>query len=390
MTDKKVAPKKTATKKPVAKVKPTELAVVQKLTLDNFNKVGAIKPVVDAIKEHYAGLVFDMTTKEGRTECTTTLKEMKANSDAIFSTRKSIADDIKQLPKIVDAEGKYALDELTKFIAEVGQPLTEWKAKEKAKKLQKQIEADREVALGMMETFFLKRERDEMFIEKGEAFLKAEADFLAQEEAKKAVADGIAAQKLATENAQLLQKQAEKDAEKAKAANQKIKDDAAAAQLAWEAGQADRDEQARLDEIKRCVDANYSSLATYDQNIRMCQSFEILEQNSGIFAGLKVCDYGYIQEKADALIRTIEAKDTELRNRFSNEAKQRELEALARKVSIVFPNEVVEKTVMNHLINAIDQCGLLWKKVGKDTLNVTEQVVIEQAATVDQSEWDLQ
>lgn len=383
----KVTPtKKTSTKKAVA-VKPTELAVVRKLTIDNFKTPGAIKETVDAVKAHYEGLVFDMSTKESRAECTAVLKEIKTNADVIFNTRKGIADEIKSLPKIVDAEGKYAKDELDKFIAKVGAPLAEWKQAEKDKKaakerekLQKQIDSDREIALMMME-------RDLMFIEKGEAFMKAEAEHAAAEKAKQDVADQIENQRLAAENAKLLQKQAEKAAADAKAANEKIKADAEAAKIAWEAGAAEREAKAKADEIKRCIDANYSSLMTYKQNIEMCQSFDVLEKNSGIFAGLKVCQYGYLQEKANILIEDIIAIDQALRNRFSNEQKQRELDALIKKVHIIFPNDEVEKMVMNDLINCITTHGLLWEKQGDNTLNIK---LPEVKPVEPVNEWDLQ
>lgn len=380
------APEKATTSKAIVKTEPKELSVVRKLTIDNFNKAGAIKETVDAVKEHYKDLVFDTSTKEGRESCAAVLKEIKTNSNVIFDTRKSIAAELKLLPKIVDAEGKYAKDELDAFIAEIGKPLAKWKEEEKAKKLQKQVDAEHEIALIMNEKFDRDLERDQLFIEKGEAFMQAEAEHEAAEKAKE---DAIAlneTNRLALENARLLQEQAvneaalEKEkADQAIAANAKIQEQANEQQLAWQAGEEERKAKAAHDAKKLLIDSNYSQLVIYHQNIQLCQSIDILNNNVGIFNNLRKFDFGYQQHQANELINKIVEIDTNLRAHFL-------AESLKVKVHIEFPNEAVSISVMNTIIDSIVANGFLWEKQGHDTLIVKEKEIVPQTKT---NEWSL-
>lgn len=150
----------------------SELIVVeQQDALSVFSTPGAIAPLLEQIKTKALDYTPDVSTDKGRKAIASQAYKVAQTKSYLDGIGKGLVDDLKDLPRRVDASRKEARDYLDALKDEVRKPLTEWeeeqeriaaekKAADSAAALAIQVEADHEIAL-ILNADFDRRKREE-------------------------------------------------------------------------------------------------------------------------------------------------------------------------------------------------------------------------------------
>ncbi|AYH33265.1 hypothetical protein F6Q07_22925 [Pectobacterium parmentieri] len=166
----------------------TDLVVIEKSTaLDVFKSSDSVEDIISKVEREVESFVADVNTTKGRKDIASMAYKVAQSKTYLDGLGKDLVAELKEVPKLIDANRKTVRDRLDALRDKVRQPLTEWeaeqeriKAEEEAKRaaeeLAKQVEADHEIALLMNEKF----DRD-----LAEAKAEAERQRIAHEEALK-------------------------------------------------------------------------------------------------------------------------------------------------------------------------------------------------------------
>ncbi|EMT6577476.1 cell envelope biogenesis protein TolA [Providencia rettgeri] len=251
-----------------------ELVVIEQATaLDLFTAPEKVNQMLAHIKtlaeEEQKELDGDLSVAKNRKAFASLAYKVTQTKTAIDKAGKLVVDDLKELPKKVDAARKLFRDELDSLSDGIRKPLTEWeeqeKAREEAEALKKQIEIDHEEALQMNELFDLRKAEEERQRIAREEEMKRQAAEQARLEAERKAQQEIeaAAQrereaKEAAERAEREKQEAIQRAEKAaKEAKEKAERDAKEAQE-----RAEREKQAAIEaERKKALESEQARLA---------------------------------------------------------------------------------------------------------------------------------
>lgn len=251
-----------------------ELVVIEQATaLDLFTAPEKVNQMLAHIKmlaeEEQKELDGDLSVAKNRKAFASLAYKITQTKTAIDKAGKLVVDDLKELPKKVDAARKLFRDELDSLSDGIRKPLTEWeeqeRAREEAEALKKQIEIDHEEALQMNELFDLRKAEEERQRIAREEEMKRQAAEQARLEAERKAQQEIeaAAQrereaKEAAERAEREKQEAIQRAEKvAKEAKEKAERDAKEAQE-----RAEREKQAAIEaERKKALEAEQARLA---------------------------------------------------------------------------------------------------------------------------------
>ncbi|KDC23950.1 hypothetical protein L505_3678 [Bordetella bronchiseptica F4563] len=113
----------------------TELAELppQETALEVYSKPSGLEPWLDKIRAEVAGHVPDMSTKKGREATASLAFKVRKSKTALDALGKQLVDELKDVPKRIDAERKRMRDTLDALAEEVRAPLTEWEQAEEAR-----------------------------------------------------------------------------------------------------------------------------------------------------------------------------------------------------------------------------------------------------------------
>lgn len=251
-----------------------ELVIIEQATaLDLFTAPEKVNQMLEHIKslaeEEQKELDGDLSVAKNRKAFASLAYKVTQTKTAIDKAGKLVVDDLKELPKKVDAARKLFRDELDSLSDGIRKPLTEWeeqeKAREEAEALKKQIELDHEEALQMNELFDLRKAeeerkriaREEEMKRQAAEQARLEAECKAQQEIEAAVQREREA-KEAAERAEREKQEAIQRAEQAaKEAKEKAERDAKEAQE-----RAEREKQLAIEaERKKAREAEQARLA---------------------------------------------------------------------------------------------------------------------------------
>ncbi|HHR5847306.1 TPA: cell envelope biogenesis protein TolA [Providencia alcalifaciens] len=220
-------------------------------------------------EEERKELDSDLSVAKNRKAFASLAYKVTQTKTAIDKAGKLVVDDLKELPKKVDAARKLFRDELDLLSDDIRKPLTEYeleeKAREEAEALKKQVEIDHEEALQINELFDLRKAEEERQRIAREEELKRQAAEQARLEAERKAQQEIeaAAQrereaKEAAERAEREKQEAIQRAEQAaKEAKEKAERDAKEAKE-----RAEREKQAAIEsERKKALEAEQARLA---------------------------------------------------------------------------------------------------------------------------------
>lgn len=251
-----------------------ELVVIEQATaLDLFTAPEKVNQMLEHIKslaeEERKELDSDLSVVKNRKAFASLAYKVTQTKTAIDKAGKLVVDDLKELPKKVDAARKLFRDELDSLSDGIRKPLTEWeeqeKAREEAEALKKQIEVDHEEALQMNELFDLRKAEEERKRIAREEEMKRQAAEQARLEAERKAQQEIEAAvrrereaKEAAERAEREKQEAIQRAEQAaKEAKEKAERDAKEAQE-----RAEREKQLAIEaERKKAQEAEQARLA---------------------------------------------------------------------------------------------------------------------------------
>ncbi|MGJ7306850.1 cell envelope biogenesis protein TolA [Morganella morganii] len=255
-----------------------ELVVIEPATaLDLFTAPDKVQVLLSGIREkalaEQALLDTDLSKAKNRDAIKSLAYKVTQSKTYIDKAGKAVVDELKELPKKVDASRKQCRDELDALSEEIRKPVTAWEDAEKARvateELVKQIERDHEEALQMNELHDLRKAEEERKRIEHENEIKRQAAEQARIEAEqKAQRDREAAElkaKQEREAAELKARQEveaaakrEREAREAQERAEREKQEAIAkaereklAAVEAERRKAEEAERARLAEIER-------------------------------------------------------------------------------------------------------------------------------------------
>ncbi len=166
-----------------------ELVTIQKANvMELFTKRELITPLLEKIRHAATSSEYEALTDKGRKAIASIAYRVAQSKTYIESHGKELAAELKELPKLVDSNRKYAKDYLDALRDEVRKPLDAWEAEQEAIKLAAKIEADHEVGLLDNIEWELNRKKEQ------ERIAKERADYEA-----KVLADAEVKAKLAAE-----------------------------------------------------------------------------------------------------------------------------------------------------------------------------------------------
>ncbi|KPR49860.1 hypothetical protein [Citrobacter freundii] len=266
----------------------TDLVVIERANaLTVFKSADQIEEILAKVEREVMSFVPDVTTAKGRKEIASLAYRVSQTKSYLDGLGKDLVADLKEVPKLIDANRKTVRDRLDALRDKARQPFTEWeeeqeriKAEEqariKAEEDRKRFESDHEIALLMNEKHDReakeKAEESERQRIAHEEELKRQAAEQAKREAEEKAAAELAAAKKREEDAiaaraqaELLAKQERERAEYAAAAAvaraEREKQEAIEAEKRKAQEEADRikreaeaKEVARLAEEKRFAD----------------------------------------------------------------------------------------------------------------------------------------
>ena len=147
-----------------------ELVVIEPATaLGLFTAQDKVQVLLSGIREkalaEQALLDTDLSKAKNRDAIKSLAYKVTQSKTYIDKAGKAVVDELKELPKKVDASRKQCRDELDALSEEIRQPVTAWEDAEKARaaaeELVKQIERDHEEALQMNELHDLRKAEEE-------------------------------------------------------------------------------------------------------------------------------------------------------------------------------------------------------------------------------------
>lgn len=248
----------------------TDLVVIEKANaLTVFKSADHIEEILAKVEREVMSFVPDVTTAKGRKEIASLAYRVSQTKSYLDGLGKDLVAELKEVPKLIDANRKTVRDRLDVLRDKARQPVTDWEAEQErikaeeetriaAEKLAAQIEADHEIALLLNDKFDrdaaeAKAEAERQRIAHEEEIrrqaveqARIEAEQKAQQEREAAAqreADLKAAKEKAETDAKAAQERAEREAKEAQERT---------ARLAQEAReQAERDKQAAIEAEQR-------------------------------------------------------------------------------------------------------------------------------------------
>ncbi|MDU6539292.1 cell envelope biogenesis protein TolA [Mixta calida] len=310
-----------------------DLVIIEKANaLTVFKSADQIEEILQKVEREVMSFVPDVSTAKGRKEIASLAYRVAQTKTYLDGLGKDLVAELKEVPKLIDANRKTVRDRLDALRDKARQPVTEWeaeqariKAEEEARvaseKLAAQIESDHEIALLLNEKFDreaaeakaekerqrlaheeeLKRQAVEQARQEAAAAAQRERDEAARREAElkakaeQAERDRIAAQERAEREAREATERAERQRIEIEQRAEREKQEAIAA----ERRRAEEAEAARLAEEKRIADE--AAKRTADKEHRK-------KVNNSAKADL-IANAGLNEEQAIAVITAI-AKGT--------------------------------------------------------------------------------
>ncbi|WP_233979603.1 coiled-coil domain-containing protein [Pectobacterium versatile] len=256
----------------------TDLVVIEKSTaLEVFKSSDSVEDIISKVEREVNSFVADVNTNKGRKDIASMAYKVAQSKTYLDGLGKDLVAELKEVPKLIDANRKTVRDRLDALRDKVRQPLTEWEAgqerikveeeaKRAAEELAKQVEVDHEIALLLNDKFDrdlleAQQEAERQRIAHEEELKRQAAEQAKREEAEAAQREIDAA--AAREREALLAKErAEREAREAaeQAERNRIAAEQRAEREKQEAIEAERRKaQEEADRIKREADAKESA-----------------------------------------------------------------------------------------------------------------------------------
>ena len=131
-----------------------ELVVIEKSkALDVFKSSNSVEDIISKIESEVNSFVNDVNTDKGRKEIKSLAYRVAQSKTYLDGLGKDLVAELKEIPKLIDANRKTVRDRLDALRDKVRQPLTEWEAEQERIEAEKQMLAWHEEALEMNAAF---------------------------------------------------------------------------------------------------------------------------------------------------------------------------------------------------------------------------------------------
>lgn len=113
----------------------TDLALLppKETALQVYSAPSGLDPYIELIRKEALSHAPDTSTKKGRDHIASIAFKVRKSKTALDGLGKQLVDDMKEVPKKIDAERKRMRDALDSLADEVRRPLTEWEEAEEAR-----------------------------------------------------------------------------------------------------------------------------------------------------------------------------------------------------------------------------------------------------------------
>lgn len=98
-----------------------------------FTETGKLDEILQKVRDQVVGVVYDMSKPKDRKACASDAYKVARTKAAMGKLRAAVSAELKELPKKVDAGGRYLSDGLDAIQSQVRAPLDEWEAAEEAR-----------------------------------------------------------------------------------------------------------------------------------------------------------------------------------------------------------------------------------------------------------------
>ena len=199
-----------------------ELIVIQKTeAMDIFTNRELLTPLLEKIEHVATQDQTDVTTEKGRKDIASIAYRVAQSKTYIEAQGKDLAAELKELPKLVDSNRKYARDFLDDLKDRIRKPLDEWEANQAAMVLADKVLLDHEIALLDNIQWVINQREATARIEKERADYEAKvledakikAQIIADEKARREIIDAEARVLSAERESIRIQDQAKRDLE---------------------------------------------------------------------------------------------------------------------------------------------------------------------------------
>jgi len=264
----------------------TDLVVIEPVNaLAVFKSADQIEEILQKVEREVMSFVPDVTTAKGRKEIASLAYKVAQTKTYLDGLGKDLVAELKEVPKLIDANRKTVRDRLDALRDKSRQPYTDWEAEQErikqeeeariaAEKLAAQIESDHEYALLMDKDFDREKAEKEAEAERQriarEEELKRQAAEKAKREAEEAAQREIEAAAARERVALLAKERAEQEAKEAAERAEREKKEAAerAEREKQEAIAAEqRKAQEEADRIRREAEAKEKARLAEEQRI---------------------------------------------------------------------------------------------------------------------------
>lgn len=264
----------------------TDLVVIEPVNaLAVFKSADQIEEILQKVEREVMSFVPDVTTAKGRKEIASLAYKVAQTKTYLDGLGKDLVAELKEVPKLIDANRKTVRDRLDALRDKARQPYTDWEAEQErikqeeeariaAEKLAAQIESDHEYALLMDKDFDREKAEKEAEAERQriarEEELKRQAAEKAKREAEEAAQREIEAAAARERAALLAKERAEQEAKEAAERAEREKKEAAerAEREKQEAIAAEqRKAQEEADRIRREAEAKEKARLAEEQRI---------------------------------------------------------------------------------------------------------------------------
>ncbi|WP_272675600.1 cell envelope biogenesis protein TolA [Providencia sp. PROV146] len=131
-----------------------ELVVIDKSkALDVFKSSNSVEDIISKIESEVNSFVNDVNTDKGRKEIKSLAYRVAQSKTYLDGLGKDLVAELKEIPKLIDANRKTVRDRLDALRDKVRQPLTEWETEQDRIKAEQQMLAWHEEALEMNADF---------------------------------------------------------------------------------------------------------------------------------------------------------------------------------------------------------------------------------------------
>lgn len=98
-----------------------------------YQQARGLDPYIEKIRAEVSGHVADLSTRKGRDAVASLAFKVRKSKTALDNLGKKLVDDLKDIPRKIDAERKRMRDTLDALADEVRRPLTQWEQAEEAR-----------------------------------------------------------------------------------------------------------------------------------------------------------------------------------------------------------------------------------------------------------------